>query len=176
MLSGRKWAGIIRVRGLALGLCLLLAGCGEREIEATPAVTPPPEPTAAVSVSPVYTDWSKLEPYEAPEVKYTRQQEAFMDTFLPGDYGAVIPFAGAALTREESWSGYYDTYNLYGLVTLEGEVVTDPVFSSAYALKERDMWGGITENPGVWLLGKVLPSPHGGEPEEWFALCAMDGS
>ncbi len=176
MLSGRKWAGIIRVRGLVLGLCLLLAGCGEREIEATPAVTPPPEPTAAVSVSPVYTDWSKLEPYEAPEVKYTRQQEAFMDTFLPGDYGAVIPFAGAALTREESWSGYYDTYNLYGLVTLEGEVVTDPVFSSAYALKERDMWGGITENPGVWLLGKVLPSPHGGEPEEWFALCAMDGS
>lgn len=178
MLSGREWASAARPYILALGLCLLLTGCGERGTEVSPAVTPSPEPSAAVSVPPVYTDWSKLEPYRAPEVKFTRRQEGFMDTLVPGDYGALIPFAGAALTREESWSGYYDTYNLYGLVTLEGEVAVDPVFSSAYALVERDMWGGIRSNPGVWMLGKVFfdPAPDGGEPEVWYALCAMDGS
>lgn len=177
MLSGRKWAGIIRVQGLALGLCLLLAGCGEREIEATPVVTPAPEPPAAVSVSPVYTDWSKLEPYEAPEVKYTRRREEHMDRLIPAeDYGAVIPFAGASLTRMESWSGYHDSYSLYGLVTPEGEVVADPVFTSAHALTGWDSYGNPTEYPGVWLLGKPISAPGKEEPEEWFALCAKDGS
>ena len=65
MLPGRKWASTARPYAFALSLCLLLTGCVAPE----PEPTPTPEPSAEASLSPVYSDWSKLEPYAPPQEK-----------------------------------------------------------------------------------------------------------
>ncbi len=155
-----------RQQALGIVLILLLAGC-----KSTPPAAEPP----AESLSPVYTDWSKLTPYEVPQAIYTRRYEDFTDTLIPADdYGPLIPFSGAALSR--SWSGgWTDTYHLSGLVTLEGEVVVDPVFSSVTEIVEYDDIGHIAYDPGVLLLTKSVVGSEG-EPESRSALCARDGS
>lgn len=137
------------------------------------------EPTGEISQGPVYTDWSKLDPYALRSPHYTRRYEDFTDRLVPAaDYGPLIPFAGAELAGTGEWSyyeGQYDTFSLYGLVTMTGEVVTDPVFTSAFHLEERDSWGNVIYDPGVMLLGKTFYDGEG-HPEERFALCKGDGS
>lgn len=168
-----------RYRWIALGvLFLLLTACGSPETEGTPTPTPEPTPTQTAEPTPsgplVYTDWSKLEPYQPKTAIYTRRYEDFTDTLIPADdYGPLMSFAGAALT--ETWEGYNADYNLYGLVTLKGEVVVDPVFTNAFYLEERDEWGNLIDRPNVMLLGKVFYDEEG-YPEERYALCAGDGS
>lgn len=179
----------------ALALLLLLTSCGgpvagdptptpfptgtpsEAPTE-SPAETPvePPAETPAAG-SPVYTDWSKLEPYEPKTAVYTRRYEGFTDTLIPADdYGPLLSFAGTAITGIEEWeyqSYYYDFY-LYGLVTREGEVVLDPVLSSAFYLTESDQWGNQAHKSELMVLGKVFYDEEG-QPEERYALCAGDG-
>lgn len=178
----------------ALTLALLLTACGgpvagtpvptpAETPEETPLHTPTetltPAPTETPAGSPVYTDWSKLESYEPKKAVYTRRNEGFTDALIPADdYGPLIPFAGATLTSVYDWGGsplYYETYEMYGLVTLTGEVALDPVLISAYYLTEWDGHGNIVSNPNVLMLGKVFYDEEG-RPEERFALCAGDGS
>ena len=110
----------------ALALALLLSGCKSAPAQESPA---------AESLSPVYADWSHLTPYEAPQEVYTRRYEDFNDTLTPrDDYGPLLPFQGASLIRHEY--GFDDPYTLYGLATLEGEVIVDPVYTSAFALRQ----------------------------------------
>ena len=167
-----------------LALALLLSACGGPAAEETPTPTPAPTPaqTAAATPTPeptpsgpaVYTDWSKLEPYEPVQAVYTRRYGDFTDTLIPSDdYGPLIPFAGAALT--ETWEGWSSDYNLYGLMTLEGEVVADPVFMSVLRLTEYDSEYNPVYRPDVMLLGKVFYDADG-QPGERYALCAGDGS
>lgn len=163
-----------------LALALLLSACGNPAAEETPTPEPTPTQTAEPTPEPtpsgplVYTDWSKLESYEAKTAVYTRRYEEFTDTLIPSDnYGPLIPFAGAALT--ETWEGGSMDYDLYGLVTLEGEVVTDPVFMSVLRLTEYDSEYNPVYRPDVMLLGKVFYDEEG-QPEERYALCAGDGS
>lgn len=137
---------------LGLALALVLTGC------AAPAAETP-EPTE--SVSPVYTDWSKLTPYEAPKALYTRRYEGYTDHVIPADdYGPLVPFAGNVVYNKRGGISY-----TYGLATLTGEVVTDPVFLSVEYLED------VVGTP--LLLTRTFP---GEDFPLRSALCAQDGS
>ena len=85
-------------RAVALTLVLALSGCTTPPV-ATPEATPTPEPSPEVTFSPVYTDWSKLEPYvpEDREEVYVRYWGESRFTLTPSpDYGTLITFRGAA--------------------------------------------------------------------------------
>lgn len=149
----------------ALSLALLLSGCRSAPAQESPA---------AESLSPVYADWSQLTPYEAPQEVYTRRYEDYTDTLIPaGDYGPLLPFQGASLIRHEY--GFDDPYTLYGLATLEGEVIVDPVYTSAFSLRQYGPDGQTAYDPYALLLTKTFPV-LGGEPEARSAVCARDGS
>lgn len=172
----KKWIPVLLV------LALLLSACGSPAAEETSTPTPEPTQTAEPTPTPdptpsgpaVYTDWSKLEPYQPKTAIYTRRYKDFTDTLIPSDdYGPLVPFAGAALT--ETWEGWNSDYNLYGLMTLEGEVVADPVFMSVLRLTEYDSEYNPVYRPDVILLGKVFYDAEG-QPGERYALCAGDGS
>lgn len=151
-------------RAVAAGvLALLLTGC---------AAAPAPSP-AAESLSPVYTDWSALTPYTPAEERRTRRYAAVTDTLIPADdYGPLIPFHGETLGR--SLGGWADSYPLYGLVTLTGEVVTDPVFSAAFSPIGYEADGRMVSLSQVLILTKTVTGPDG-EPQGKSALCARDG-
>ena len=170
-----------------LALALLLSACGNPAAEVTPTPTPEPTPTQTAEPTPtpesapvysgVHTDWSKLEPYEPVKAVYTRRYEGFTDTLIPADdYGPLIPFAGTKLTVGEELAGMYDEgFELYGLVTLTGEVVLDPVLTSVLLLEEYDSTYYVVSQPKVMLLGKTVYDAEG-HPEGRYALCARDGS
>lgn len=169
-----------RLLPLTLALALL-AGCAPTGAE-TPVETAPVEtavPTATPRPGPaVYTDVSQLTPYEKPEppvAKFTRRYAEFTDALIPADdYGPLVPFPGAVVTRP-SWDGWMEDYNLYGLMTLDGEVVVDPVFSLAYAPSIWDGRSDQTRKLDCLILQKVVKDENG-EPVDVAALCARDGS
>lgn len=125
---------------LALLLALTLAGCAARvESPAAPEAEPVPEPpgateppAAAEAPSPVYTDWSKLTPYEPAKEIYTYHAGYRADgSFEPrGDYGALLPYVGKYSVMEQY---VIDELPLYGLVTDKGELVSGPLYSSVYS-------------------------------------------
>lgn len=169
-----------RLLPLTLVLALTLSACAPtgaeppapNETSNPPTVTPRPGPA-------VYTDDSQLTPYEKPEQpvsKFTRRYADFTDALIPADdYGPLIPFPGAVVTRpaEDGWG--LEDYNLYGLMTLDGEVVVDPVFSSAYAPSMWDGRSGQSRQLDCLILQKVVKDENG-EPVDVAALCARDGS
>lgn len=143
--------------GLSL-LLLLSVAC-----TATPPTAPIPDgPT-------VKTDWSALTDYVPKEAIYTRRYPAFTDTLIPAeDYGPLIPFLGDRL------GGLSGEGDLLGFVTMEGEIVTDPVFSG--------VWQGVDRN-GLVLLPYMMiqRSSLSLSEQEWpdeglWAMCARDGS
>ncbi|WP_298019881.1 hypothetical protein [uncultured Dysosmobacter sp.] len=96
-----------RMVPVLLFLCLL-AGCGTA-------------PSPVETVSPVYTDWSKLVPREENGPLYT-YFEPYSGTgpLQPReDYGPLLPYMGVL---------FQDYYPLYGLVTTDGQLVTEPVY------------------------------------------------
>lgn len=112
-----------RLMILALALCLL-CGCGRPSGADTDA---PGEETW----SPVYTDWSKLAPYEPTEALYSYSDHyCGAQTLQSWDgYGTLLPYAGAYLKVENYIT---DRIELYGLVTARGEIVTAPVYANIY--------------------------------------------
>ena len=171
-----------RLLPLALALALL-AGCTPPAAQSPAPVETPVTPSTqapAPSGPPVYTDYSQLTPYEKterPVAKFTRRYEEFTDTLIPtDDYGPLIPFAGVSATRSEDdgW-GWMEDYDLYGLMTLDGEVIVDPVFSSAYAPSVWDPNYDNRRTLGCLVLQKVIADEKG-EPVSVAALCARDGS
>lgn len=165
-------------------LCLL-AGCGARETESAPE----PEP-----VSPVYTDWSKLTPYEPSESLYT-----YFDPYSGtgplqprDDYGPLLPYIGA----EVSVDNYImDSLPLYGLATGSGQLVTAPCYADISIIDEflllyegspdgvvgSDSWAGGTYKrtlaalDGSWVreLDGYWPGSAG---HGLLVTCGSDGS
>lgn len=99
---------------------LLLAGCAP---QAETSVVQPDD-----TGSPVYTDWSKLTPYEPQSPVYTYHAGyCGADRFQPrDDYGALLPYIGRYASMEQY---VIDTLPFYGLVTSSGELVSDPVYA-----------------------------------------------
>lgn len=127
-----------RLLALILAICLL-AGCAQ-----SPATDSPDSPdtpnilgpsTVPENQSPnadpptlVYTDWSKLTPYEPVRPLYT-----YSDHYCGGrplqawdGYGLLLPYVGADLELEHY---IVDSLPLFGLTTARGEIVTDAVYA-----------------------------------------------
>ena len=146
-----------------LAALLLLSGCAGG-VEGSPSSD---EPEA---LSPVYTDWSKLTNYEAPEERFTRRYTAFTDHLIPAeDYGPLLPYVGA-VTGDR-----YTNVEKYGLVTLEGEIVTDPVYTNIYRPCYYDYASSQSQLNSFWVLERSVEQADG-QWEMRLALAALDGS
>ena len=183
-MRGREWAGKARPYAIALALVLALSGCTTPPA-ATPEFTPTPEPSPEVTFSPVYTDWSKLEPYTPEDRRevYIRYWGEPRFTLTPNpDYGTLTPFRGAAITGHmvgwnlEEWGGdaYYSmTDRLYGLMTLDGKVVVDPVYNDVTGIVVKDETGRYDTFPGA----KVYTQYAADSPTRYrYTISATDGS
>ena len=147
---------------------LLLAGC------ASPAPEPAPEPEP---VSPVYTDWSKLTPYE-PE----KEQYAYADTYREdgvlqpsGDYGPLLPYIGSYLETQS----YMGPLTTLGLVTADGRLVTPPVYAEIEMARD---WLTNAYAPFLLLYRGEVTGRHENEWGSWvegdfnLTVAAPDGS
>ena len=147
---------------------LLLAGC------ASPAPEPAPEPEP---VSPVYTDWSKLTPYE-PE----KEQYAYADTYREdgvlqpsGDYGPLLPYIGSYLETQS----YMGPLTTLGLVTADGRLVTPPLYAEIEMARD---WLTNTYAPFLLLYRGEVTGRHENEWGSWvegdfnLTVAAPDGS
>lgn len=92
-------------------------------------------------------------PRETLPVVGSRLFEEYTDTLVPGDYGALMPYAGLRLTDSE----FAVTGCLYGLMTPAGQVVVDPVYSD------------------VWFCGGLLVLTRVTDGEERVAVAAKTG-
>ncbi|MBQ2965179.1 MAG: WG repeat-containing protein [Clostridia bacterium] len=139
---------------IPLVLALLLCGCNtvqngeENTTEST---------TAQASVMPEIKK----------EVKASRWYEEFTDTLIPrDDYGELVIFTGGYCHDE---SNGYLSEELFGLMTLDGKIVVDPVFNRyrTYELDDKKYYNmKITENELY----------EGGEYKCTSLLVASDGS
>ena len=147
---------------------ILLAGC------ASPAPEPAPEPEP---VSPVYTDWSKLTPYE-PE----KEQYAYADTYREDgvlqpsdDYGFLLPYIGSYLETES----YMGPLTTLGLVTVDGRLVTPPVYAEIEMARD---WLTNAYAPYLLLYRGEVTGRHENEWGSWvegdfnLTVAAPDGS
>lgn len=190
-----------RLLPLALTLALTLAGCGTPAAESpvsqpseginAPVETPAPTETSASTPKPVptdgpyvYTDYSKLESDASRQNLYERWHGKFTDHLIPSpDYGPLIPFSGDG--AEETWETAGCASQ--GLMTLEGKVVVDPVYSAVVQLSgghswSRGVWqnGSASEYYPTFLLSRYAGDGTGdlfsGHRDVLSSLCAADGS
>ena len=126
---------------------------------------PPAEPSQRI----VTADWSRL---ETPETLSApgRWYDGYTDRLIPrDDYGPLLPYAGLRLADE--WPAGHGC--LYGLMTADGRVVTDPVFTNVYRLGRYNL---VETLP---LMALEQPDPDAA-PDDYdpriYALAAADGS
>lgn len=150
-----------------LSLCLL-TGCAS----STPTPAPEPEP-----VSPVYTDWSKLTPYEPEDEQYTYADTYREDgTLQPsGDYGFLLPYIGSYLETDS----YMGPLTTLGLATPDGRLVTPPVYAEIEMARD---WIKNTYAPFLLLYRGEVTGRHENEWGSWvegdfnLTVAAPDGS
>lgn len=184
-MRGPVWKGLLP---LALALAAVLTGCGQPAAE-----TAPPQPSESVetpvptipTIKPiptdgpyVYTDYSKLEDNSPRPDIYTRWYGEFTDHLIPSpDYGPLIPFSGDGAMEE--WQ--VSDYAAEGLMTLDGKVVVDPVYSAVTQLSDGWEWEGYTD---TYYTAYILSRYAGNGEGDLFnayndvssQLCALDGS
>lgn len=168
-----------RILILALAV-LLLAGCDTKP-DASAAGS---SPSGSVSIQTpadtgpkVWTDWSKLTPQPSPVVReevYQRKWEKYTDHLIPQtDYGTLIPYAGSAVILSGLWgeSGY-----LYGLMTLDGQVVVDPVYTNIIMPVTYDSGGKVAEQSDVLILQQTVGEGGSTWGGTLVGAAAVDGS
>ncbi len=136
----------------------------------------------------VYTDASQYTPFALPQPKYTRLSDGPLPDFRPGDYGAVLPYAGTPLfSANGGYASYPVGYN-WGFCDDRGRILTDPTYVDVQPLcTEQDMMGQPL--PGSSLPIWQVTRPYGVTrmvDEEYnytyyegkmvHGLVAMDGS
>lgn len=145
----------MKKRLLLIPALALLAACSGSVEESAP-----PEG----SLSPVYTDWSMLEPYQPDKGLYTRYYDRPVGRLLAveGGYGGpLIGFVGSRQGRTEDRGSIAK----YGLATVNGTVVCDPVYSS------------VEVQDGYLILNRSdLLNESGWGTLDRFTVAAPDGS
>jgi len=164
---------------LCLVLLAMLVLCGvaacKRDTQRLPFLAPPdPAPPQEMSIG-VKTDYSHLTSYVPPHNKYTRLHDGPLTELVPSeDYGMLLPYASAIAFPDGSLRE-----SKYGLVTIDGVIVTDPVYdmvSSADGIY-YSYYGAPPPSPHAYLLSVIVP----GSQTQWGdetrqAACALDGS
>ena len=163
-------------RGIIILLAglLLLGGCAVKK-ELTPAA---PSSSPAINVEQsddirVSTDWSKLDYGDKPlpSVGSRWYDEYTGYLILRDDYGPLIPYAGLRLMAD--WPA--STGCLYGLMTTDGVVVTDAVYSEVtrpfYNVGEKKM-----SHPLLALCMGIRSEWEDGYVRNYWAIAASDGS
>ena len=152
-----------------LAAILLLTACSP-----TGQATPTPVPTLPGGGT-VKTDWSQLgERTDSLPPVGGRWYQDYTEELIPReDYGRLIPYAGLRLM--DDWPAYDGC--LYGLMTLDGRVVTDPVYSTAYAPGYLELDSDQWHTMPLLILKRGEPSA---KEETWdpvrCAVAAADGS
>jgi hypothetical protein len=156
-------------------LPMLLSACSQSTPGTAPSEASPAPSYQIVDGYAIKTDYSGLKPYEPPAEKYTRLSEGPLPELKPADnYGTLLPYAGETLYGEGGWS----VSSLYGFVTKDAKIVTDPVYTS--------VWQGYYYNPGT-ASGTYVPAYHLQKltdtidrDDPWnnirHGACALDGS
>ena len=138
-------------------------------IKYTQTWTPAPPPDDAKWS--VRTDYSGLTPHSPFSSLYSRLGSGPLTELVPSDsYGLLLPYASAAVTE-----GGYLQKSSFGLVTTDGVIVTDLIYSSisrAYA----GNWYNRTLLPSYMLSVDLPEKEPGWYPERRYAACALDGS
>lgn len=187
-MRGPVWKGLLP---LALALAAVLTGCGQPAAESLSprpsegVETSAPENSAVPTPKPiptdgpyVYTDYSQLEDNSPRPDRYVRWHGEFTDHLIPSpDYGPLIPFSGDGAMEE--WE--VSDYGAQGLMTLDGKVVVDPVYSAVTQLSDGWEWEGYTD---TYYTAYILSRYAGNGEGDLFnayndvssQLCALDGS
>lgn len=169
-----------RIAAAALACVLLLSACAkdkdndndrfdrdERDKSPAPSAelteTPEVGNTDAPLVfdSGVKTDFSGLTEYKAKEPMYSRLSDKLLTELFPSrGYGRLLRYGGSI--------GLYYGYpsvDTYGLVTADGMIVTDPIYTNI-----------VDTGRGVYILQKTVEDPdsYDGYSLE-SAICGLDG-
>lgn len=171
----------------------LLAGCAPQQPPAASSETRPPaaSSTPAVPEEPeksgpaVAVDWSKLEEKAPPrpDLDGGRWYAEYTDHLITGpDYGDLLPYVGALAENFYTWTDDQGvehtqpgwTTSMYGLMTREGKLVTDPVYQYAEIVGFRQ-GAGTTLLP-VFALGQAREEWQEGNNGLRYAMAARDGS
>jgi hypothetical protein len=118
--TGMITALAIVAAGILLSGCLSFSGAAD--------FFPALQSSARFEAGNVRADWSVLTPYVAGKMSYSYfTPYGGKDGLQPNpNYGPLLPYIGA----EMSLSGYVmDVIPLYGLVTTDGRIVTDPIYT-----------------------------------------------
>ena len=163
-------------RGVAmlLAVLLILSGCAVREgFSPTPPSPPPTQSGEQSGELTVSADWSKLEDGDKPPPSVgSRWYDDYTgQLILRDDYGKLIPYAGLRLM--DDWPA--TTGCLYGLMTTDGVVVTDAVYS---AVRSPCYYMGEKQGSHPLLALYMMTQPD--ETYEYgrslWAIAASDGS
>lgn len=150
----------------------LLAGCS------APA---PGDRSSAPPDSGVAEHWSVLEEGDRLPAVGTRWREGPMEELIPSpDYGELVPCAGAGyyLVYPDGAGGTVQSPSLsalYGLMTVDGCAVLDPVCTSIDGASYLDGQGESHTLP-VWELTRAEPEAGNPRNGQLTALAARDGS
>jgi len=134
-------------------------------------VPPPPEMGLRVR-----TDYSGLTAYVPPHTMHSRLQDGPLPQLIPSeDYGMLLPYASATVLPDGSLREAK-----YGLVTIDGVIVTDLVYDGIERATARPSAYTI-ETPAPMPAYKLAVNVPGteilwGEFERKLAVCALDGS
>ncbi|SHI20605.1 WG containing repeat-containing protein [Sporobacter termitidis DSM 10068] len=165
-----------RIAALVLLPALTLAACAQLPASDGRNTQSPPSPAVTDWHSGVKTDYSGLTPYKPPEEKYTRLSDGPLPGLQPsGNYGQLLPYLGETMYRD---GGAYRAINMYGLVTENAEIVTDPVYTNVYTGQYFDIGKYAGAFAPAYDLEKVADDIDRENPwnSERHAACALDGS
>jgi hypothetical protein len=163
---------------ILLSSCIRLPGSGvskpSPDISAE-QISPSPSPAPTEWNSGVKTDYSYLTPYEPPTEKYTRLKDGPIPDLLPsGRYGSLLPYVGETMYSDDG----YNTIRKYGLITADGMIVTDPVYTTVYQGSYYSNSTNAGDKMPVYVLVKLKDNINEESPwgNEINAVCALDGS
>ncbi len=139
--------------------------------EISPSNSEPSETVQPPSLPPAYsgvkTDYSYLTPYDPFGDICTRLAPGYLPELEPSpDFGMLLPYLGELMQG----SGAYPGIAGFGLVTKDGMIVTDPVYSGiergSYSNSELPLRGSVP----IYILTRSSAE------ENSYAVCALDGS
>ena len=161
---------------------LLLAGCSAPSGSSSASSSQHSTPTTGVQV-----DWSRLEqddPVRQADRDGGRWYAGSMTELIPSEeYGPLIPYVGSIAYSFNSWTdqnGQEQTWyspwgtSLYGLMTKEGKLVTDPVYLSAVQPSFR--WQGQTNYLPVLILSQANEEWKDSNNGRRYCVAALNGS